>query len=167
MSCSETDSGCFLACKTGANSTPNHSLSDDLSGPPSSAASWPLHPPHLTPLLRVSPPSPRPRLFRPLCPPSLAAWLQLTCGMAHSKHLMEPLLWLQKAISPNHGLLMPLTPGFYTHTHACGQMHKTHTHTFCLTHTSKHTTKLLFHETTNELTKQGSIQIPAQIKTKL
>lgn len=80
------------------------------------------------PLLCVLPPSQCPGPLRPLGPPSLAAWLQLTCGMAHSKHLMELLLRLQKAISPNHCLLMPLTPGFHTHTHihrtqlsTCGQ----------------------------------------------
>lgn len=107
------------------------------------------------PLLCVSPPSQRPRPLRPLGPPSLAAWLQLTCGMAHSKHLMELLLRPQKAISPNHCLLMPLTPGFHTHIYTgrsyphVGKTHKTYT--FCLSNTFKHLTKPLLHETTKEL----------------
>lgn len=45
---------------------------------------------------------------------SLAAWLRLTCGIVHSKHLIELPLGLQKAISPNQGPLMPLTPRFHT-----------------------------------------------------
>jgi len=65
----------------------------------------------------VLPTSQRPGRLQPPGPPSLAAWLQLTCGMAQGKHLIELLLWSQKAISPNHSLLMPLTPGSHTHTH--------------------------------------------------
>lgn len=58
---------------------------------------------------------------------SLAAWLQLTCGIVHGKHLIELPLGLQKAISPNQGPLMPLTPRFHTH--------------ICLNLTCKHKTK--------------------------
>lgn len=103
-------------------------------------ASWP-----------IIPPPQHPRLLRTLCLPlALAAWLQLTCGMARSKHLTELLLSKQKANSLNHSLLMPLTPGFHTHIHTYARTHARrhmrenaqHAHTFCLKR--KHMTKLQF-----------------------
>lgn len=111
--------------------------------------------PPLTPLHPSPPPSIPGPCYSPRGPPSPAAWLQLTCGMAHSKHLMELLLRPQKAISPNHSLLMPLTPRFHTqiraHTGIPDVGEHTHTHTFCLINTCKQTTKPLSCETANAL----------------